>query len=151
MKSQISKVEIFRYPFGRDRRPAKPILETGKLREILDPDLDGKPEEGQLHRLILAATLCLTIAARLRPHIKQILKLLKGKETIEDWMKSSVHQQEEKENLDGNDEEVYTSANIKSHLSMMFLDVDNDFTTCSSLDHNGCPSLEEYLKPVIKL
>ncbi|GAB2219466.1 hypothetical protein Droror1_Dr00007102 [Drosera rotundifolia] len=125
---------------------AKPILETGKLREILDPDLDGNPEEGQLQRLILAATLCLTTAASLRPHMKQILKLLEGKETIEDWMKSSVHQQEEKENLDGNDDEVYTSANTKSHLSMAFLDVDDDFTSCSSLDQNGRPSLEEYLK-----
>ncbi|GAB2248693.1 hypothetical protein Droror1_Dr00012052 [Drosera rotundifolia] len=130
---------------------AKPVLEIGKLREILDPDLDGNPEEGQLHRLILAATLCLTTATHLRPHMKQILKLLEGKETIEDWMKSSVHQQDEKENLDGNVEEVYTSANTKSHLSMAFFDVDDDFTTCSSLDHNGRPSLEEYLNPVIKL
>ncbi|GAB2291946.1 hypothetical protein Dimus_026196 [Dionaea muscipula] len=121
---------------------AKPILECGKLRGILDPGLDGNPEEGQLQRMILAATLCLTRAARLRPRMSQILKLLKGEDTVEDWINSTGHGQEEKENLDAGDDEVYVNnTSTQSYLSLAFLDADDDdFTSCCS------PSLEEYLK-----
>ncbi|GAB2267874.1 hypothetical protein Dimus_002850 [Dionaea muscipula] len=86
---------------------AKPILESGKLRGILDPGMEGNPEESQLQRMILAATLCLTRAAHLRPNMNQILKLLQGEESVENWICSSGHWQEYKEILDVNNDEVY--------------------------------------------
>ncbi|KAH9611321.1 hypothetical protein KSS87_021734 [Heliosperma pusillum] len=50
---------------------AKPILESGKLSGILDPILEGNFNECQMQRMVLAATLCLTRAARLRPCMGQ--------------------------------------------------------------------------------
>ncbi|GAB4838530.1 hypothetical protein Ancab_028076 [Ancistrocladus abbreviatus] len=123
---------------------AQPILESGKLREILDPDLEGNHDETQMKRMILAATLCLTRSARLRPNMSQIVKLLKGEETVEEWINSSKYGQEE--NLDVNDDEVYVNSSAKSHLSLALLDVHDEFTSCSSVELDNSPSLEEYLK-----
>lgn len=55
---------------------AKPILESGNLRSIMDPDLDGKFDEVQMQRMVLAATLCITQAARRRPKISQVRIIL---------------------------------------------------------------------------
>ncbi|KZV50628.1 putative receptor-like serine/threonine-protein kinase [Dorcoceras hygrometricum] len=54
---------------------AKPKLENGDFKSILDPNLDGAIDEIQMKRMALAATLCLTQAARLRPKMCQILKI----------------------------------------------------------------------------
>ena len=54
---------------------AKPIIESEDVKGILDPNLDGKYDEVQLHRMVLAATLCITQAARLRPKMSQVITL----------------------------------------------------------------------------
>lgn len=130
---------------------AKPMLQRGKLiNEILDPSLEGSVEESQMQRMVLAATLCLTRATRLRPNMDQILKLLKGDETVETWAKAHVYdEQEEGENLDVNDDEFYqNSSDKKSHLSLALLDVEDDYTTTSfsSGERSNSPhTLQDYL------
>ena len=54
---------------------AKPIIESEDVKGILDPNLDGKYDEVQLQRMVLAATLCITQAARLRPKMSQVITL----------------------------------------------------------------------------
>ena len=43
---------------------------------MLDPNLNGKVDEVQMHRMALAAALCITRSARLRPSIGEVMLLL---------------------------------------------------------------------------
>lgn len=54
---------------------AKPVIESGDVRGILDPNVDGKHDEVQLRRMVLAATLCITRSARLRPKMIEVITL----------------------------------------------------------------------------
>ncbi|KAF3434709.1 hypothetical protein FNV43_RR21794 [Rhamnella rubrinervis] len=125
---------------------AKPIIERGDLKDIVDPKLEGKFDEVQMQRMALAATLCIRQAARLRPNMTEILKLLKGDEDIKKWMSSQNYQQEDSGNQDGNDDEVYPNSSAELHLSLALLDVDDDTTSLSSVDRRTSVSLEEYFK-----
>ncbi|XP_015893356.3 protein kinase STUNTED isoform X1 [Ziziphus jujuba] len=125
---------------------AKPIIERGDLKDILDPDLDGKYDEVQMQRMALAATLCITQAARLRPNMSEVLKLLKGDEDVKKWMNSQNNHQQDSENQDENDDEVYPNSSAELHLSLALLDVDDDTTSVSSVDRRTSISLEEYFK-----
>ncbi|KAK9690760.1 hypothetical protein RND81_09G152600 [Saponaria officinalis] len=128
---------------------AKPILESGKYSGVMDPNLEGKFNESQMERMVLAATLCLTRAARLRPTMAQILKLLKGEETLESWAKAHVNEQEEADNLSDDDDEVYQKSSTKqSYLSLALLDVvdEDDFATCGGVERIRSPCLDDFLK-----
>ncbi|XP_073125425.1 protein kinase STUNTED-like [Henckelia pumila] len=119
---------------------AKPKLETGDFKSILDPNLDGNIDETQMKRMALAATLCLIQAARLRPKMSQILKILKGEEECMNGLKPH----DDSENHE--DDEVYPDSSAESHLSLAFLDVNDYSTSFSSLDQSSPHSLGEYLK-----
>ncbi|XP_039688148.1 serine/threonine-protein kinase CDG1 isoform X3 [Medicago truncatula] len=118
---------------------AKPILESGDVKSLLDPKLQGKFDVAQMHRMVLAASLCITRAARLRPNMNQILKILNGcDEKVENMFKSEESDHDHSENLD---DEVYPNSSAELHLSLALLDVDND--TASSY---SSISINEYLK-----
>ena len=51
---------------------AKPLIETGNENELLDPDVTEISDETEFHRMVLAATHCLTRSATHRPSIKQV-------------------------------------------------------------------------------
>lgn len=51
---------------------AKPKIEVGDVKGLLDPNLDGNFDEGQMQRMVLAANLCITRAARLRPEMREV-------------------------------------------------------------------------------
>ncbi|XP_062176496.1 protein kinase STUNTED-like isoform X3 [Alnus glutinosa] len=125
---------------------AKPIIESEDVKGILDPNLDGKYDEVQLQRMVLAATLCITRAARLRPKMSQILKLLKGDKYVEEWDNSQHGDLKNLESQDNNDDEVYPNSSAELHLSLALLDVDDDTTSYSSLEQSNILSSEEYLK-----
>ncbi|KAK9677548.1 hypothetical protein RND81_11G151000 [Saponaria officinalis] len=98
---------------------AKPILESGKVSAILDPKLEGNFNESQMQRMALAATFCLTRAARFRPNMGQILKLLKGEETMESWANAHVHETEGEDDFDADDnddDEVYRNSSTKKSI-----------------------------------
>ncbi|KAJ7967158.1 Kinase family protein [Quillaja saponaria] len=65
---------------------AKPIIESGDVKGILDPKLEGKFDQVQMQRMVTAASLCITRAARLRPKISQILEILKGDKDVKKFM-----------------------------------------------------------------
>ncbi|KAK6143368.1 hypothetical protein DH2020_023716 [Rehmannia glutinosa] len=118
---------------------AKPKLDSGDLRSILDPNLDGNVDEAQMQRIALAAKLCLTQAARIRPKMHQILNILNGVKP-----ECGIHDDPETE--DDNDDEVYPDSHAESHLNLAFLDVNDNSTSFSSLDQTSPLSVEDYLK-----
>ncbi|KAL0348502.1 UNVERIFIED_CONTAM: putative receptor-like serine/threonine-protein kinase [Sesamum angustifolium] len=120
---------------------AKPKLESGNLKSMLDPNLDGSIDEAQMHRMALAAKLCLTQAARSRPTMNQILSILNGEEG-----KLECKKQDDSESQEDNDDEVYPDSSAESHLNLAFLDVNDNSTSFSSLDQSSPLSVEEYLK-----
>nr|KYP68318.1 putative serine/threonine-protein kinase At1g01540 family [Cajanus cajan] len=121
---------------------AKPIIDRGDIKGLLDPNLEGKANEAQLQRMVLAASLCITRSARLRPKLKQILMILKGDEKVEYFLNSSEDDQEDSENQENIDDEVYPNSSAELHLSLALLGVDDDSTSHSSTDH----SYSEHLK-----
>ncbi|ERN08481.1 pto-interacting protein 1 [Amborella trichopoda] len=130
---------------------AKPILESGKLAHLVDLNLTGKYNEKQLHRMALAATLCITRTARLRPQMSLILKLLQGED--EDVMNDFCHAASECKECNGvEDEEDDHHQNlqgfsIQSLLNLALLDVDDDDTTLESRTAKSArKSLDDYLR-----
>lgn len=53
---------------------AKPKIDRGDVKDILDPSLGGKFDEVQVLRMVHAAKLCITRSARLRPKMSAVWK-----------------------------------------------------------------------------
>lgn len=51
---------------------AKPILNGGKVFQLLDPSLGSNYDDDQIERMVLAATLCIRREPRLRPQISLV-------------------------------------------------------------------------------
>ncbi|XP_061958203.1 protein kinase STUNTED-like isoform X1 [Populus nigra] len=124
---------------------AKPIIESGNAIGLVDPNLKGNFDEVQMQRMVLAAAHCITRAARLRPKMNEILKLLRGDKEPEKWVNPQNKDLQDPENQD-NDDEVYPNSSAESHLSLALLDVDYDSTSFSSWEHGNNLSIEEYFK-----
>ncbi|XP_062148719.1 protein kinase STUNTED isoform X2 [Alnus glutinosa] len=118
---------------------AKPILNGGKVFQLLDPSLGSNYDDDQIERMVLAATLCIRREPRLRPQISLILKVLQGDEEVTRWAKQLVRTSEEVDALDG--EAFYT--NIKSHLNVALLELEDDSVCISSSEKSVL--LEDYL------
>ncbi|XP_058783011.1 protein kinase STUNTED-like [Vicia villosa] len=103
---------------------AKPILESGDVKRLMDTNLQGKFDVEQMNRMVLAASLCLTRAARLRPTMNQILNILKGcDEKDENMFKSQESNRDHSENQENVDDEVYPKSNAGLHLNLALLDI----------------------------
>ncbi|KAK8623274.1 hypothetical protein V6N13_118162 [Hibiscus sabdariffa] len=65
---------------------ARGLLERRNLQGFVDPALDGDFDVAQMHRMLIAATLCLTQLDIYRPKASQILQVLRGeKEPTESY------------------------------------------------------------------
>lgn len=51
---------------------AKPILNGGKVCQLLDPSLGSNHDDDHIERMVLAATLCIRREPRLRPQISLV-------------------------------------------------------------------------------
>ncbi|KAM7257550.1 hypothetical protein ACFE04_013291 [Oxalis oulophora] len=118
---------------------AKPIIENGDINRLTDPNFDGKFNKDQMQRVVLAATLCIRTAARLRPGISEILKLLNGDADVDTWVKCKNNDQEDpKSNDDDDDDEVYPNSISESHLGLAFHDVvDDDDRSSSNVERSN--------------
>ncbi|KAL4294917.1 hypothetical protein HN51_045762 [Arachis hypogaea] len=116
------------------------ILKDGKLSHLLDPNLGCEYDHCQINRMVLAATLCIRRASRLRPQISLILKLLQGDEEVTKWAEQEVNTPVDPDGL--YEESVPT--NIQSHLNLALLDVEDDAVSISSTEPTV--SLEDYLQ-----
>nr|VDC59142.1 unnamed protein product [Brassica rapa] len=112
---------------------AIPMIEKGDARELLDPNISGSLEEAQFQKTVLAARCCLTRAATHRPNIREILKLLRGEDEVEKWVKKV---EEDEDCFD--DDEVYPNSNKDLHLSLAMLGIeDNDSVSVGSLERSS--------------
>ncbi|KAF7813707.1 receptor-like cytosolic serine/threonine-protein kinase RBK2 [Senna tora] len=59
---------------------AKPLLSTNNIKELVDPCLHNAYDEEQMNLIAFVASLCIDQAAVQRPHMSQVLKILKGEE-----------------------------------------------------------------------
>ncbi|CAI9781996.1 unnamed protein product [Fraxinus pennsylvanica] len=125
---------------------ARPKLDNGDLKSILDPNLSDNIDEAQMRRMARAATLCLKQAARLRPRMCQILNILTGEEFVNEDVKSQFDNGYESEIADDNDDEVYPDSTVESHLSLAFLDINDSSTSFSSQEQRSPLCDEEYFK-----
>ncbi|GFY96534.1 kinase with adenine nucleotide alpha hydrolases-like domain-containing protein [Actinidia rufa] len=120
---------------------AKPILNGGKVAQLLDPSLANDYDCDQMERVALAATLCIRRAPRARPQMSIVLKLLQGDPEVTKWARLQVNASEE---TDTPDDEAFPSSNIQSHLNLALLDTHEDSLSMSSIEQTV--SLEDYLR-----
>ncbi|KAF6170724.1 hypothetical protein GIB67_015676 [Kingdonia uniflora] len=124
---------------------ARPILKSGDILGLLDPNLAGIYEEAQMRRMVLVVTLCITRSARIRPQMSQILKLLLGEKDVEEWVLIHAISDEEEDDIqDG--EELSPESSMESHLGIAMLDVDGESTSFSSIEQTSHYTLQDYLK-----
>ncbi|KAJ0086191.1 hypothetical protein Patl1_09510 [Pistacia atlantica] len=105
---------------------AKPILETGDVEALVDPNLDDDFDIAQMQRLALVANLCINQSAQLRPRASQILELLRGQKDAKEWLNSQVDETQE-------DDELLLEFGGKPHLDFSYL-VTDDAASLSSVD-----------------
>ncbi|KAL3513729.1 hypothetical protein ACH5RR_026446 [Cinchona calisaya] len=140
------------YPKGQESLVmwAKPILNCGKFAQLLDPSLGSKYDGEELERMVLAAALCIRRAARARPPISLILKLLQGDMDTTKWARLQVNGLEgtnavlpvySLEGSDALDDETFSHSNLQSHLNLALLGVEDSL---SSIEQSI--SLEDYLR-----
>ncbi|KAH7287556.1 hypothetical protein KP509_32G062100 [Ceratopteris richardii] len=128
---------------------AKPLLEDESNAErLIDPRLEGCYDPNQLKNMMIAAALCLRQSPQTRPRMTRILELLKGEsQGVEHINKQdSVY----KESDDGCDLPNYGEIDIRTHLAIALLGLDDDAASQASMDHSmnfahSNKYLEEYL------
>ncbi|MQL82069.1 hypothetical protein Taro_014526 [Colocasia esculenta] len=153
---------------------AKPILQSEKVTQLLDPNLGDNYDTDQVESMILAASLCIRRTPQSRPTMAlvrnlpvsmmplllqfaalrqpQVVKLLQGDEDIVMWAKLQMNASEQHDGLEEEEEEAASpAASIQSHLSLALLDVEDDSLSISSTElavdyimAHG--SLEDYLQ-----
>ncbi|KAJ6774170.1 hypothetical protein OIU79_017574 [Salix purpurea] len=120
---------------------AKPLLNGGKVSQLLDPILGDSFDRDQMERMVLAATLCVRHSPRARPPMSLIVKLLQGDAEVTKWARQQVNDVEESDVLD---DEACPRSNLQSHLNLALLDVEDDSLSSSSIEQSV--SLEDYLR-----
>ncbi|KAK4747343.1 hypothetical protein SAY87_026380 [Trapa incisa] len=150
---------------------AMPMLNSGKLSELLDPSLSKEYDHNQMEMMVLAATLCIRRAPRARPPMSlvspnfckilesnasyqlvvllqwvQVLKLLQGNEDTVNWARKQVSSSSsDKSNLLLLlEDEESTKSSIQSHLNLAFHGVEEDSLSVGMVEQNV--TLEDYLQ-----
>ncbi|WCJ43489.1 Protein kinase protein with adenine nucleotide alpha hydrolases-like domain [Euphorbia peplus] len=122
---------------------AKPILDDGKVSQLLDPSLGDDYDRDQIEGMVLAATLCVNRSPRARPQMSLVVKLLQGDSEVTKWARLQINNVEESEMVD-DDSACPPTCNLQSHLNLALLDVEDDSLSTSSVEQTV--SLEEYLR-----
>ncbi|QCD99830.1 serine/threonine-protein kinase PBS1 [Vigna unguiculata] len=132
------------YPKGQESLVmwANPILNSGKVLQLLDPSLGDNYDPEEMERMVLAATLCIRRAPRARPQMSLIKKVLGGDGEVMKWARLEVNAVEAAEM--GDDEACPPSSNLQSHLNLALRDVEDDSLSMCSVEQNI--SLEDYLR-----
>ncbi|KAJ6742929.1 hypothetical protein OIU85_016959 [Salix viminalis] len=67
---------------------AKPLMESGNITELADPELEGKFDSDQVQRVVLTASYCVRQSSTWRPSMSEVLELLTsghGSEVARGW------------------------------------------------------------------
>ncbi|XP_073285951.1 protein kinase STUNTED [Primulina huaijiensis] len=125
---------------------ARPFLNNGKFACLLDSNLDDRYDSEEAERMFLAASLCIRRTPRARPQMNYILKLLQGDKDATKWARLEVHASEGStlEGSDISDDDTFSQSNLRSHLNLALLGVEEDSVSGSSIEQSV--SLEDYLR-----
>nr|KYP70003.1 Serine/threonine-protein kinase PBS1 [Cajanus cajan] len=118
-----------------------PILNSGKVLQLLDPSLGDKYDHEEMEKMVLAATLCIKRAPRARPQMSLISKLLQGDADAIKWARVEVNALDASDMLD---DEACPPSNMQSHLNLALLDVEDDSVSICSVEQGL--TLEDYLR-----
>ncbi|KAG5036211.1 putative receptor-like serine/threonine-protein kinase [Glycine soja] len=131
------------YPKGQESLVmwATPILNSGKVLQLLDPSLGENYDHGEMEKMVLAATLCIKRAPRARPQMSLISKLLQGDAEAIKWARLQVNALDAPEMLD---DEACPPSNLQSHINLALLDVEDDSLSMCSVEQGL--TLEDYLR-----
>nr|XP_043635582.1 spindle assembly checkpoint kinase-like [Erigeron canadensis] len=144
------------YPKGEESLVmwAKPILNSGKFTRLLDQSLGDDYDVDQMERMTLAATLCIRHAPRARPNMSTILKLLQGDVEVTKWAQleldstggsdARLYISNIPEEIEGLEDEGFSPSNLRSHLNLALLDIEDSSLSMSSIEENM--SIEDYLR-----
>lgn len=131
---------------------ARPLLQDGNIGNLADKCLQDIYDTNEMHRMMLAAKLCLRQTSHYRPCMNQILKLLQGEDDITDWAWCQNTMIKDTDTSDEDDIAVNQEGHdIQPHLTLAMLGVDDDMESLSSMDHSigilqANNSLEDYLQ-----
>ncbi|KAL2339730.1 hypothetical protein Fmac_007670 [Flemingia macrophylla] len=135
------------YPKGQESLVIKalsqaiPILNSGKVLQLLDPSLGDNYDHEEMEMMVLAATLCIKRAPRARPQMSLISKLLQGDLDAIKWARLEANALDAPEMLD---DEACSPSNMQSHLNLALLDVEDDSLSMCSVEQGL--TLEDYLR-----
>ncbi|KAK4788737.1 hypothetical protein SAY86_020056 [Trapa natans] len=131
------------YPKGQESLVmwAKPILQSGKVSQLLDPSLGSDYDHEHIGRMVLAATTCIIRSPRARPQISRVLKLLQGDDEAIQWAREHISSLSELDGLDGEGSPV---SSIESHLNLALQDLEDDSLSTSSTEQRI--SWEDYMR-----
>ncbi|KAG5019102.1 hypothetical protein JHK87_014957 [Glycine soja] len=131
------------YPKGQESLVmwASPILNSGKVLQLLDPSLGDNYDHEEMEKIVLAATLCIKRAPRARPQMNLISKLLQGDAEAIKWARLQVNALDPPEMLD---DEACPPSNLQSHINLALLDVEDDLLSMCSVEQGL--TLEDYLR-----
>ncbi|XP_024399516.1 protein kinase STUNTED isoform X2 [Physcomitrium patens] len=134
---------------------ARPLLVDRALNRLVDPLLQGSYDEGQMNSMVIAALLCTQQSAQQRAQMSQILQVLGGdhEEALSTCLRL-VDAEEVECPLDGGAHDGYgdSTNNIRNHLALAMLGVDDDANSQCSVDLSSVDVphsnkyLEEYLE-----
>ncbi|KAI3725692.1 hypothetical protein L1987_65484 [Smallanthus sonchifolius] len=94
---------------------AKPLLEQGNVKKLLDPRLGNAYELSELKRSIMVASECIHRMPDMRPHMKRVVQILTGESTTMDLRQNTFDGRSIV--LDGCDLEGYTSSTYLKDLN----------------------------------
>lgn len=128
---------------------AKPILNGGKFSQLVDPRLGSDYDQEQLERAVLTAGLCIRRAAKARPQMSLVVKLLHGDAEVTEWARLQLYPPAESDTmmpidtLEGCDDDLFSQSNLQSHLNLALLGIEDSLSQ-SSIEQSI--SLEDYLR-----
>ncbi|KAE9603951.1 putative protein kinase RLK-Pelle-RLCK-VI family [Lupinus albus] len=132
------------YPKGQESLVmwASPILDSGKVLQLLDPIMGDNYDHEEMERMVLAATLCIRRDPKARPQMSLILKILQGDTDVIKRARLEVDDASEAPEM--LDVEACAPSNLQSYLNLALLDVEDDSLSMCSVEQNVW--LEEYLR-----
>ncbi|XP_024365811.1 protein kinase STUNTED isoform X2 [Physcomitrium patens] len=136
---------------------ARPLLSDRAVNRLVDPQLQGVYDAGQMNNMLIAAFLCIQQSTQRRAQMSRILHILRGDH---DEALSTCSRSDEPEEFDsacdGGAQDYSThedsTNDIRSHLALAMMGVEDDATSQCSVDLSSVDiphsnkELEEYLE-----
>ncbi|GER52019.1 protein kinase family protein [Striga asiatica] len=93
---------------------AKPILEKGDAKQVIDPQLGEDYDSNELDRLAFVASLCIRASPIWRPTMSEVLEVIKGEEEIDRVKWKMPEEEEDEDNFWGFEDLEYDTCSFSN-------------------------------------